>query len=189
MQDGSSAALAVHPDRVRAAYDPRLSDATVSRLLSCRRSRDRIESAVSVGASAAEAPPDGYAWLLDDPAGAARRAGAGLHARALRNVLSGPQVAALIQAIGREAHAFGLRHAAEAAPRALDGELAEAILRDGFACLAVWLATQPAALRAAVLLRLPPGTPAEAETADAEISRRADALMARVRDTASANDV
>lgn len=147
-------AMRIHPDRVRAVLFAGLSDATIARLLACDRLRGRLGACLGAGPAAPEAGPE---WLLADPVEAARRAGAILHGGAIRRVLRAPEVAALVAAIGREAHGLGLKHGAEAASRDHGGDLAGAILRDGAACLAVWLQAQSASLRMAILLALPPG--------------------------------
>lgn len=169
----------VHPDRVRAALDPRLSDALAARLLACERLRGRIDA--RLGRDGAPVDPD-HAWLLADPDAAARRAGAVLHGRALRSVLAGPAVAALVAAIGRDAHAFGLRHGAHVPPRDDRGDLAAAILADGHACLGAWLERSPERLRRAVLLALPSGTPAENVPLDPTLIELAPDIMALVAD-------
>ncbi|BAU89957.1 nodulation protein NolU [Methylorubrum populi] len=186
---------AVHPDRVRAALDPRLSDATVARLLACARLRERLDARLGRGDAIGVARGDSadtdeaeHAWLLADPDGAARRAGAALHGQALRSIVAGPAVAALVAAIGRDAHAFGLRNAVRAAPRDARGDLAGAILHDGYACLGAWLAGAPDSLRRAVLLALPPGTPAEAEAFDPALAERAGPIMALVAMSAQHED-
>lgn len=184
--------LPVHPDRVRAVLDARLGDATVARLIACERLRGRTDALLDRGERAetdgAPVPADAPAWLLADPAEAARRAGTVLHGRAIREVVSAAEVAALIAAIGREAHAVGLRQGARedagqgvlAPSRENGGDLAGAILRDGHACLGAWLAGQSSGLRRAALLALPPGTPAEADGADPELCGQAETVMAQV---------
>lgn len=176
----------VHPERVRAALDPRLSDALVARLLACGRLRGRIDARLGRDAGVIDAD---HAWLLVDPAAAARRAGAVLHGRALRSVVAGPAVAALVAAIGRDAHAFGLRHGAHVPPRDDRGNLAEAILHDGHACLGAWLDSAPEPLRRAVLLALPPGTAAEGGSVEPTIAGLASDIMALVaEETQEAGD-
>ncbi|MCJ2013126.1 hypothetical protein [Methylobacterium sp. J-076] len=167
----ASHGVPIHPDRVRAALDGRLTDATVARLLACDRLRGRIANHLGADGAGPGAP----AWLIADPAEAARRAGAVLHGRAIRSVLTGPAVAALVAAIGREAHLLGLRHGADARPRDHGGDLAGAILREGEACLGAWLWRRPGPLRAAILLGLPPGTAIEAAADGFEAE--ADAVM------------
>jgi hypothetical protein len=123
--------------------------------------------------------------ILDDPdlLDAARLAGALWHARALRLLVSGAVVGDLVARIGRRAHAFGLRniaHAVEIAPAVADPlALASDIERDGLRCLGARFAGCPAA-RLRLLTRLPPGTPAEAETFDDVYVRNAPAVLARV---------
>lgn len=176
----------VHPDRVRAALDPRLSDAVVARLLACGRLRERLDARFGRDESAGDA---GHAWLVADPDAAARRAGAVLHGRALRTVLSGPAATALIAAIGREAHALGLRHGARMDLRDDGGDLAGAILHDGHACLGAWLDDKPEPLRRAVLLALPPGTPAEGRPIDPTLAGVAADILALVeRDMRESTD-
>jgi len=155
--------MRIHPDRVRATLHGGLSDATIARLLACARLSERLDAWFGAGPVGAGDEP---AWLLADPAEAVCRAGAILHGRAIRSVLTGPDVAALVAAIGREAHALGLRHGAEAPARDHGGDLAGAIRRDGAACLDAWLRTRAAPLRAAILLALPPGL-VGAEVSDA----------------------
>lgn len=180
-----SGTASVHPDRLRAALDPRLSDTVVARLLACGRLRERIDARLGRDG----APVDGeHAWLLADPDGAARRAGAVLHGRALRGVLAGPAVAALVAAIGRDAHAFGLRHGAHVPPRDDHGDLAHAVLHDGYACLGAWLDDAPEPLRRAVRLALPPGTPADGGPVDPALAGIAADIMALVADAVETED-
>lgn len=180
-----SGTASVHPERVRAALDPRLSDTVIARLLVCERLRERIDARLGRNGT----PVDGgHAWLLADPDAAARRAGAVLHGRALRGVLAGPAVAALVAAIGRDAHAFGLRHGAYVPPRDDHGDLAGAILHDGYACLGAWLDDAPDSLRRAVRLALPPGTPAEGGSVDSALAGIASDIMALVADAVEAEN-
>lgn len=171
--------LPIHPDRVRSVLDPRLNDATVARLVACGRLRGRISERLGLPV-AEEASRHLPAWLGADPVSAVRRAGAALHGQALRRILAGPQVGALIAAIGPEAHAFGLRHGESFPPRDDGGDLAGAILRDGYACLGAWLSGAPSSLRQAVLLSLPPGTQAEGGTSDTQLNEEAGAIFALI---------
>ncbi|WP_050735833.1 hypothetical protein [Methylobacterium sp. ARG-1] len=172
----------VHPDHVRAALDPRLSDATVARLLACERLRARLD--VCLGSDAVEAAT-APAWLRTDPAEAALRAGAVLHGRAIRSLLAARAVTDLITAIGREAHALGLRHGAEAPPRENNGDLEGAIRRDGADCLGAWLRRQPAPVRAVISLALPPSMLA----AEAQGDDEAEAVMAAVAQSYTPEEV
>lgn len=174
----ASADLAVHPDRLRAALDPRLSEATLARLTACERTRTRIATRLGIedGEEGAGVPD----WLLAHPEEAVLRAGAVLHGSALRGVVAGPEVAALVHAIGRGALALGLRHATLAPPLPSEADLPEAIRRDGHACLGAWLATRPGAIRHRTWLVLPPGTTAEAAPVDPAIAAHADTIMALV---------
>lgn len=171
---------AIHPDRLRAALDPRLSDATVARLLACDRLRERLVAPLGGGA----APEPGFAWLLVDPEAVARHLGSALHGPALRRVLEGPAVAALAAAIGRDAYLFGLRHGAACPPRDAGGDLAGAIRRDGHAGLGAWLAGAPDGVRRAVRLALPPGTPAEAVDHEPALAETVAPLMALLAEAA-----
>lgn len=167
----------VHPERLRAVLDPRLSEATLARLMDCGRLRGRLDARLG---RAGEALPDEAAWLTADPDEAACRAGALLHGQAVRAVLSGPAVTDLVTAIGREAHVLALRYGAQMPPRSHGEDLAEAILRDGELCLGAWLMRQDGALRRAVLLALPPGTPIEAGPFTPDLEEGAGAIMALV---------
>ena len=130
-------------------------------------------------AGLAEAAILGHPDLME----VARLAGAVWHARSLKLLVSGPAVAEVVSRIGRRAHAFGLRNAAAAVastPASDPVALAGAIERDGLLCLGAGLLAGSPALRLRVLLRLPPGTPAEAESFEEVVLRNAPAVLARV---------
>lgn len=170
----------VHPERVRAALDPRLDDTTIARLLACDRLRRHLDARLGLDElDTSNGEATAHAWLLDDPAEAARRAGALMHGQALRAVLSGPEVASLVAAIGRDAHALGLREGALSPPQDHGGDLVGAITRDGHACLGEWLNSQSAGLRKCVLLALPPGTPVEVSEATS-LGEQVETIMALV---------
>lgn len=156
----------IHPDKVRAILGSWLDDVTIARLLACDRLRRRLELCFETVPDADDPRTEvdrdepmlraAPAWLLADPVDTAKRAGAILHGRAIRCILSGSEVAALVASIGREAHALGLRHWVEAPPRDHGHDLANSILRDGAACLETWLQRRPSPVCTAVLLTMPP---------------------------------
>ncbi|WBL81364.1 nodulation protein NolU [Bradyrhizobium xenonodulans] len=153
----------LHPSRIASALDRRLTLETARRLQNCPRLHDRLAAQIQPFLTQQDL------WPLPDTADfiampadlehIARRAGAVWHAASLRLVVTGKAASSLVGMIGETAFTFGLRHAAAAiAPaQSLDpSDLAEAIERDGFACLGAWLAIEPKPRRDAVLLRLTP---------------------------------
>ena len=185
-----------HPERLRACLDARLGLRTIRRLQESQRLRGGLQALIvqRYGELAGRVPDAaevvacdaGIAEaLLDHPnlTEAAYLAGAIWHARALKLLVSGPAVAGLVACIGRRAHACGLRHAAlavETVAIADPSALAVAIERDGFLCLGACFRAAPPALRLRFLLRLPPGTPAEADDFGEAHLRNAPAILARV---------
>ncbi|MCA6105788.1 nodulation protein NolU [Bradyrhizobium cenepequi] len=153
----------LHPSRIAAVLDQRLTAETIRKLQNCRRLEQRLAMQMRPGLADQELwPIPAPAEFLAGPAhpqDAARLAGAIWHAASLRLVVTGKAAAELVATIGEKAFAFGLRHAAASVvPAQAIGvsELAHAIDRDGVACLGAWLAGEPKPRRDAVLLRLPP---------------------------------
>nr|WP_114948597.1 nodulation protein NolU [Microvirga calopogonii] len=160
------AALA-HPTRLAARLDPELSATTIVQLQKHPRLQSRLAELLldnELHASGSNWEPD----LLGgrDPQRVALLAGSVWHARSLLKLVSKSDLAVLAEHIGADAHAFGIRHLADAialanAPIADPEQLAQQINHDGHACLGAWLNDSTALGRKRVLLRLPLGTAAE----------------------------
>ncbi|MDI4231932.1 nodulation protein NolU [Bradyrhizobium sp. Arg237L] len=153
----------LHPSRIAAALDQRLTAETIRKLQNCRRLEQRLAAQMKPGLVAQDLwPIPASADFLACPANpqaVARLAGAIWHAASLRLVVTGKAAAELVATIGEKAFAFGLRHAAASVGPAQaigPSELAHAIDRDGLACLGAWLAGEAKPRRDAVLLRLSP---------------------------------
>ncbi|MCV3211081.1 nodulation protein NolU [Mesorhizobium sp. YC-39] len=161
----SQLAAAIHPTRLAARLDPALSAATLVRLQKSRRLQVRLAGLLLDD----EMNLNEGRWGQDllrghDPRRAALLAGSLWHARSLLKLISKPDLTVLIQSIGAEAHAFGIRHLAHAiATGSIDDpeQLAQQIEHDGHACLGAWLDENSALDRDRVLLRLPVGTAAD----------------------------
>jgi hypothetical protein len=165
----------LHPSRIAAALDQRLSAEAVRKLQNCRRLEQRLATQMKLGLAEQDLwPIPGSADFLASPAHpqeVARLAGAIWHAASLRLVVTGKAAAELVATIGEKTFAFGLRHAAASvAPAQAIGasELAHAIDGDGLACLGAWLASEPKPRRDAVLLRLSPEETEQARRFDPE---------------------
>jgi hypothetical protein len=189
--------VGAHPERLLACLGPGASLATARRLQDAPRLRGRLQallverfatggdapSAAATATAARPAAADASILEAHDLDEAARLAGAIWHARALKLLVTGAAVGGLIARIGRRAYGFGLRNAAsaiETTPIADPDLLAEAIERDGFLCLGARFATDSRALRLRLLTRLPPGTPAEADSFPEVHLRNAPEILARV---------
>lgn len=153
----------LHPSRIAAALDQRLTAETVRKLQNCHRLEQRLAAQMKPRLAEQDLwPIPASIEFLAGPAHpqeVARLAGAIWHAASLRLVVTGKAAAELVATIGEKAFAFGLRHAAASiAPAQAIGpsELAHAIDRDGLACLGAWLAGEPKPRRDVVLLRLSP---------------------------------
>lgn len=151
----------LHPSRISAALDQRLTPATVRRLQDCRRLDERIAMRMQPALMQQDLWPipaaAEFLAIPADPLDIARRAGAVWHAASLRLVVTGKAAAELVAAIGEKAVTFGLRHAAAAVATARitgPSDLAEAIECHGLACLGAWLVAEPKPRRDTVLLRL-----------------------------------
>ncbi|NRP75556.1 Nodulation protein NolU [Ensifer psoraleae] len=161
----SDVAAWAHPTRLAARLDPALSAATLEQLQKRPRLQPRLAELLldnEVHSNGSGLEPD----LLrgHDPRRAALLAGSIWHARSLLKLVSKPQLTALIEHIGADAHAFGIRHLAQAIASSLIADpkkLAQQIEHDGHACLGAWLNASSALERNRVLLRLPVGTAAE----------------------------
>ncbi|WP_081738898.1 nodulation protein NolU [Mesorhizobium ciceri] len=161
----SDLAALAHPTRLAARLDPALSAATLVQLqkrprLQLRLAQLLLDDKTHSNGSGLE--PD----LLGghDPRRAALLAGSIWHARSLLKLVSKHDLTALIEHIGADVHAFGVRHLAHAIASSLIADpeaLARHIEHDGHACLGAWLNSSPALQRSRVLLRLPVGTAAE----------------------------
>lgn len=166
--------LRLHPARISAALDPRLTPETVRKLTNCRRLHRRLAEPLRASFAKDDLwPPAAATELLatpEHPGELAGLAGAVWHAASLRLVVASKAATELIAAIGEAAFAFGLRQGAAAVAPAqglAPSALAEAIARDGLACLGAWLATAPKPRRDAMLLQL--------SADDAERTRQFDA--------------
>lgn len=191
-QGATRLVLAAHPQRMSDALDRRLTEATVERLRSCARLHARIApllvprlggDATDTGADDATVPADRQATFdrlgRIDLNEASCLAGAAWHALSLRQMIRRSEVADLVARIGRRAHAFGSRREgiAPVMHSLTPDALAEHIMRDGYACLGVWFLSVPTSMRQQLLIRLPPGTPAEApELSDAQRLRALDLI-------------
>lgn len=158
------------PSRLAARLDPRLSASTVLQLQKAPRLQERLAELLLDGELAANGSSWGRDLLLGhDPHRAALLAGSVWHARSLVKLVSKRDLAVLIEDIGADAHAFGIRHLsnAVATESIADAEqLSERIKHDGYACLGAWLAEAAELERRRVLLRLPFGTAADAPAAE-----------------------
>ncbi|MGX5805597.1 nodulation protein NolU [Bradyrhizobium sp. Arg314] len=154
-----------HPTRLAACLDPALSVATLVQL----QKRPRLQPRLAQLLLDNEMHSNGSGWEPDllggrDPGRVALLAGSVWHARSLLKLVSKSHLTALIEHIGADAHAFGIRHLAQAIANSAitDPEkLAQQIDYDGHACLGAWLNESTAPERNRVLLRLPIGTAAE----------------------------
>jgi hypothetical protein len=157
----------IHAARLGAALGLPLGPRLRSRLLDCDRIKPRLAELVArrlalVSDAALEfaTPLSRLAWL--DSAGlvqASRLAGATWHARSLRAIILAAPRAAVIEALGDAAYAFGIGNADLAvapATRATPEELVAAIDLDGQLCLGAWLETLDAGVAERVRLKLSP---------------------------------
>nr|WP_201842475.1 nodulation protein NolU [Microvirga zambiensis] len=161
----SDLAASAHSTRLAARLDPTLSAATLMQL----QKRHRLQPRLAELLLGDEVHLSGSGWgpdLLDgrDPRRVALLAGSVWHARSLLKLVSKSHLAALIEHIGADVHAFGIRHVAHAIATSWSSDpaqLAQQIDHDGHACLGAWLNGSTALARSRVLLRLPLGTTAE----------------------------
>ena len=151
----------LHPSRTSSALDQRLTAETAQRLQNCRRLHDRLAARMQALLSKEDLwPIPARAEFFVSPVHPremARFAGAVWHAASLRLVVTGKAASELVAMVGEQTFTFGLRHAAAAVAPAhttSPSELAEAIERDGLACLGAWLMAEPKPRRDALLLRL-----------------------------------
>ncbi|UVK48809.1 nodulation protein NolU (plasmid) [Mesorhizobium sp. AR07] len=161
----SKLAASAHPTRIAACLDPTLSAATVVQLQTCARLQPKLAELLLDN----DTDSNGCGWGPDllqghDPRRAALFAGSVWHARSLLKLVSQRHLTVLVEHIGADAHAFGIRHLAYAITGSLIADpkkLALKIEHDGHACLGAWLDQSPVLERNRVLLRLPLGTAAE----------------------------
>ncbi|UVC15237.1 nodulation protein NolU [Mesorhizobium onobrychidis] len=161
----SGLAASVHPTRLAARLDPALSAATLAKLQKCPRLQRKLTELLLDN----DSESNGVDWGPDllrgnDPHRAALLAGSVWHARSLLKLVSQPDLTVLIERLGADAHAFGIRHLAHAIADRLIADpekLARQIEHDGHACLGAWLHHSPVMERNRVLLRLPVGTAAD----------------------------
>ncbi|WP_082908055.1 nodulation protein NolU [Bradyrhizobium neotropicale] len=161
----SELTASIHLTRLSARLDPALSTATLVRLQMNPRLQVRLAELLLGNEMSFNACVWGDDLLLGhNPHRAALLAGSIWHARSLLKLVSKDDLSTLIGVIGAEAHAFGIRHLANAiaATSIADPEqLSQRIEHDGHACLGAWLNEASALERTRVLLRLPIGTAAE----------------------------
>lgn len=160
----------IHPSRFAARLDPLLSPPTLLRLQQSSRLQPKLAGLLLGG----EVDVSGADWNEDlllghDPRRAALLAGSIWHARSVLKLVSRHDLSILVELIGAEAHAFGIRHLSSAVattPVADPEQLSRQIEHDGHVCLGTWLDEAPALERTRVLLRLPVGTAADNPAAD-----------------------
>ncbi|MGY3622267.1 nodulation protein NolU [Bradyrhizobium sp. USDA 10063] len=161
----SELVASIHPTRLAARLDAVLSAATLVRLQKSSRLQIRLAELLVGNEMDSNGSGLGADLLLGhDPRRAALLAGSIWHARSLLKLISKQHLSILIGRIGAEAHAFGIRHLANAiaATSIADPEqLSQQIEDDGHSCLGAWLNEASARDRTRVLLRLPIGTAAE----------------------------
>ncbi|MCA1516252.1 nodulation protein NolU [Bradyrhizobium sp. NBAIM01] len=160
----------IHPSRFAARLDPLLSPPTLARLQRSARLQPRLAELLL----GSEVDLSGAGWIEDpllghDPHRAALLAGSIWHARSVLKLVSRYDLSILIERIGAEAHAFGVRHlsyAVATTPIVDPEQLSRRIECDGHACLGAWLEKASSIDRIRVLLRLPIGTTAENPAAE-----------------------
>ncbi|WP_342709725.1 nodulation protein NolU [Bradyrhizobium sp. B124] len=163
-------AASIHPSRFAARLDPLLSPPTLLRLQQSSRLQPRLAELLlgnDVDVSGANWNDDLLRW--HDPRRAALLAGGIWHARSVLKLVSRHDLSILVEMIGAEAHAFGIRHLSSAVattPIADPEQLSRQIEHDGHGCLGAWLEDAPALERTRVLLRLPVGTAADNPAAE-----------------------
>lgn len=170
----------VHPARVAAGLPKGLPEGAIARLIACRRLSGRLAGTMVVPASAGEGalPPSTSTASTESfphPMTVALHAGAAWHAATLRAILTRQDRAVIIGRIGEPAYRFGLSQPYGDQAARLRGDasaVALAVETDGLSLLGRWLRHESRDQRLAILMRLPPGTPAE--TDDAPSVRDAD---------------
>ncbi|NOJ50153.1 nodulation protein NolU [Bradyrhizobium archetypum] len=163
-------AASTHLTRLAARLDGRLSASTLVRLQKSSRLQVRLAEMLLANEMDSSRRDWGDDLLRgDDPSRAALLAGSIWHARSLVKLVSKQHLAILLDRIGAEAHAFGIRNLASAVAittTADPEQLSQQIEHDGHACLGAWLDEASALDRTRVLLRLPTGTAAENPAAE-----------------------
>lgn len=171
-----------HPTHLAARLDPALSAATLAQLQNCPRLQGRLTELLLDNDSESKRGHWGPDPLRgNDPHRAALLAGAVWHARSLINLVCQSDLTVLIERIGADAHAFGIRHLAHAIANRLIADpkkLAQQIEHDGHASLGAWLQHSPVMGRNRVLLRLPVG--AVADNPEAEHANCAGQLFSLI---------
>jgi hypothetical protein len=150
-----------------AALEPGLEPGLAERLLASPRLAFRLSRRIIVrlGLAAGPPPEDSPGFVLARQPAAelirlARTCGALLHHTAVRGVVLKNERLALRGFLGVDAHELALTRAPFLRlppPPPVDGPLEAAIERDGLACLAARLATEPKGLAVRVMLKLEPG--------------------------------
>ncbi|MDA9474828.1 nodulation protein NolU [Bradyrhizobium sp. CCBAU 65884] len=160
----------IHPSRFAARLDPLLSPPTLVRLQRSARLQPRLAELLL----GSEVDLSSAIWNEDpllghDPHRVALLAGSIWHARSVLKLVSRHDLSILIERIGAEAHALGVRHLSNAVattPIVDPEQLSRQIESDGHACLGAWLERGSSIDRTRVLLRLPIGTAAENPAAE-----------------------
>ncbi|UFW92088.1 nodulation protein NolU (plasmid) [Bradyrhizobium barranii] len=163
-------AASIDQSRFAARLDPLLSLPTLGRLQRSVRLQGRLVELLL----GSEVDVSGADWNEDpllghDPRRAALIAGSIWHARSVLKLVSRHDLSILVEMIGAEAHAFGVRHLSSAVattPILNPEQLSRQIEYDGHACLGAWLQEASSLDRIRVLLRLPVGTAAENPAAE-----------------------
>lgn len=172
--DLSELVSTIDPARIAACLDASLSQATLERLRASSRLHGRLVRLVlgDVVEEQADGPrTDPLFGAI--PRRAALLAGSIWHARSLLKLIAGKDIAVFVERIGGDVQAFGIRHVERAVSSSVitgPERLADAVEQDGHACLGAWLSTLPEGDRRNILMRLPPGTPAEQATVDAAVA-------------------
>ena len=130
------------------------------------------------------APEDVGMALLGEEAleALAMPCGAAIWSAAIAREIRGDMVAAMAEQLGAAAMAAARRHRDLACERELPGDLAAlapALLADGRSCIASWIAAQPAATRAWLLMRWPSDAAAP-EEGDFSVAAHGALVLRRV---------
>lgn len=182
----------IDPARL-AADEPSLPVETWRRLLATPRLSSRLSQRILVryglvGRELWDFEPRGRRLALLDVTTLrqiAVRAGALLHAKAIRHVVLRDRVLAVRALLGEDGHNFALKRAPflSLPARLPDPQDPAAVIeRDGLSCLAAWLAREPEALAQRVRLRFPPGTALDKPTSGLEGEAGRKTLMLTLRE-------
>ncbi|MGQ4274900.1 nodulation protein NolU [Terrihabitans sp. B22-R8] len=181
----------IHPARLASCLAPGLDFETIGKMQAAPRLHVRLARLAFGSAFPIEAEWGPDVLRGADPERVALLAGAVWHARSLLMLVSGQQLATLAQHVGRDIHSFGVRHVSHSvSEEAIDqpDRLADAIRRDGLACLRAWLGEYSPLERRRVILRLDPATPLEAFEFSPQHRSAAKSIVERVLDHLAATD-